>query len=161
MSVVNFCITVAALLFVCSKLTPLLLHQFTATFTITEISTLRPLLSLLTTPFLFSVSLTFSFVLLSPIRYIVPRVSGQLADGIQLKILALIGGGAKALKYFTFGPGVTMIPFPLIIIFHHPHVATHHQRQRQCQHQRQRQHRHQHPLHVMLCWCYIRHTCVT
>jgi hypothetical protein len=36
--------------------------------------------------------------------YVVPRDSGQSADGLLLKVLSVIGSGAKALKYFLFGP---------------------------------------------------------
>lgn len=38
---------------------------------------------------------------------IVPRASGQLPDGIQQKILTVIGSGAKWLSYFVFGPEYT------------------------------------------------------
>jgi hypothetical protein len=34
----------------------------------------------------------------------VPRVSGQSADGLLLKAVSVIGSGAKAMKYFLFGP---------------------------------------------------------
>ena len=37
--------------------------------------------------------------------YIVPRSSGGRVDGALLRrVISLIGGGAKALTYFTFGP---------------------------------------------------------
>ncbi len=35
---------------------------------------------------------------------IIPRTSGQRADGMAQKILALVGQGAKTIKFFTFGP---------------------------------------------------------
>ena len=31
-------------------------------------------------------------------------MTGERPDGILQKVLSLIGGGAKALVYFTFGP---------------------------------------------------------
>lgn len=36
--------------------------------------------------------------------YIVPRSGGQQSDGAVLKAISLVGSGAKALKYFVFGP---------------------------------------------------------
>eukprot|EP00041_Stephanoeca_diplocostata_P036202 m.1308910 g.1308910 ORF g.1308910 m.1308910 type:complete len:675 (+) comp24822_c0_seq8:972-2996(+) len=36
--------------------------------------------------------------------YIVPRSGGQLAEGAVLKAISLVGGGAKSMKYFVFGP---------------------------------------------------------
>ena len=36
--------------------------------------------------------------------YIVPRAGGQTTHGLLQKTLALVGSGAKALKYYTFGP---------------------------------------------------------
>ena len=37
--------------------------------------------------------------------YVVPRSSGGTVDGALLRrVISLIGGGAKALTYFTFGP---------------------------------------------------------
>jgi hypothetical protein len=35
---------------------------------------------------------------------IIPRTSGQKPDGMAQKILALVGQGAKTIKFFTFGP---------------------------------------------------------
>jgi hypothetical protein len=36
--------------------------------------------------------------------YVVAAMTGERPDGILQKVLSLIGGGAKALVYFTFGP---------------------------------------------------------
>ena len=37
--------------------------------------------------------------------YVVPRSSGGTVEGALLRrVISLIGGGAKALTYFTFGP---------------------------------------------------------
>jgi hypothetical protein len=36
--------------------------------------------------------------------YIVPRTSGNRADGLQQKLLCLVGNGAKAVSEFMFGP---------------------------------------------------------
>ena len=38
--------------------------------------------------------------------YVVPRSSGQQAGGLLRRTIALVGSGAKALRYFKFGPGV-------------------------------------------------------
>jgi hypothetical protein len=40
----------------------------------------------------------------------VPRASGDEKDGILMKILSILGGGGKALRYFIFGPEYTF-PF--------------------------------------------------
>eukprot|EP01050_Picozoa_sp_SAG11_P002100 SAG11_NODE_102_length_16709_cov_31.066093_7_plen_103_part_00 len=37
--------------------------------------------------------------------YIVPRSGGQQAGGLLRRAIALVGSGAKALRYFMFGPG--------------------------------------------------------
>ena len=42
--------------------------------------------------------------------YIVPRSSGAREGGLLQRILAMIGGGAKGLRYFIFGPEYT---FPI------------------------------------------------
>jgi len=39
--------------------------------------------------------------------YIVPRAGGDRAEGIEQKILTVIGSGGKALEYFVFGPEYT------------------------------------------------------
>jgi hypothetical protein len=39
--------------------------------------------------------------------YIVPRSGGQQAGGLLRRAIALVGGGAKALRYFQFGPEYT------------------------------------------------------
>jgi hypothetical protein len=36
--------------------------------------------------------------------YIVPRAGGQLSDGLLMKMMAIIGSGGKALKFYVFGP---------------------------------------------------------
>ncbi|MBS3761750.1 MAG: beta-galactosidase trimerization domain-containing protein [Planctomycetes bacterium] len=36
--------------------------------------------------------------------YVVPRVAGQMEDGVVYKIMSLIGHGARRIKFFTFGP---------------------------------------------------------
>ena len=36
--------------------------------------------------------------------YVVPRRSGEVSGGLLRRIISLVGGGAKALTYFTFGP---------------------------------------------------------
>jgi hypothetical protein len=36
--------------------------------------------------------------------YIVPRAGGQEAGGILKRAISLVGSGAKALRYFMFGP---------------------------------------------------------
>jgi hypothetical protein len=36
--------------------------------------------------------------------YIVPRAGGQLPEGLLLKMMAIVGSGGKALKFYVFGP---------------------------------------------------------
>lgn len=36
--------------------------------------------------------------------YIVPRAGGQLANGLLMKMMAIVGSGGKALKFYVFGP---------------------------------------------------------
>ncbi|OGV69968.1 MAG: hypothetical protein A2340_09225 [Lentisphaerae bacterium RIFOXYB12_FULL_60_10] len=36
--------------------------------------------------------------------YVIPRTAGQLEEGILQKIMAIVGCGGKAIKYFVFGP---------------------------------------------------------
>ena len=36
--------------------------------------------------------------------YIVPRAGGQMADGMLMKMMAIVGSGGKALKFYVFGP---------------------------------------------------------
>ena len=34
----------------------------------------------------------------------VPRAGGQLPDGLLMKMMAIVGSGGKALKFYVFGP---------------------------------------------------------
>ncbi len=36
--------------------------------------------------------------------YVIPRTAGDRQDGIVQKVLSVVGGGGKAIKYFVFGP---------------------------------------------------------
>jgi hypothetical protein len=36
--------------------------------------------------------------------YVIPRTSGDRADGLLQKVMCLVGSGGKAVKYFVFGP---------------------------------------------------------
>ena len=36
--------------------------------------------------------------------YIVPRAGGQLTEGMLMKMMAIVGSGGKALKFYVFGP---------------------------------------------------------
>jgi hypothetical protein len=36
--------------------------------------------------------------------YIVPRAGGQLPEGLLMKMMAIVGSGGKALKFYVFGP---------------------------------------------------------
>ena len=33
-----------------------------------------------------------------------PRAGGQLPDGLLMKMMAIVGSGGKALKFYVFGP---------------------------------------------------------
>lgn len=37
--------------------------------------------------------------------YVVPRAGGQLPEGLLMKMMAIVGSGGKALKFYVFGPG--------------------------------------------------------
>jgi hypothetical protein len=48
--------------------------------------------------------------------YIVPRAGGQEAGGILKRAIAIIGSGAKALRYFMFGPEYSYRKFTSVFI---------------------------------------------